>query len=226
MYELGKRSKPVRHTAAIAFVVLLLIVAGAGTWWGAQHYLTPDTVLQQSTAEVHTVKLSDTKEKTFEKPEFHISLPDDWKAANSLDTIHRPYSWRGTSQADRTRSLDIYVDDIPKDMAVNRLLPVQADGNSVTIVNTVSDNCAGFTSPISTTAATGSALARWSGVEFICDMANKTRDVTGTSSSTGVNSVTLKGGQGTHRYFFVYTDNSGQSDYSIFTRALASFRSK
>jgi len=54
-------------------------------------------------------------------------------------------------------------------------------------------------------------------------MANYVRDVVGTSSAEGVNTLGVSGPGGTHKYFFVYTDHSGEPDYNTFTQALQSF---
>jgi hypothetical protein len=225
MYQLGKRSKHTERIATISavVVVLLLVVAGVSA---ARHYFKDETSLNQAPATTHTVRLSDVATETFQQPTFSIGLPHGWQEASPVDSRHHPYSWRGTSSEDQTRSLDIYVDDIPTDMAVNRLLPVQADGNQLDSINTVSDNCAGFTGVSDKSDVTGTALAKWSGVKFVCDMGNVTRNVTGTSSPTGINSVGVAGKQGMHQYFFVYTDNSSSPDYGIFTRALTTFRAK
>lgn len=225
MYQLGKRSTHTRRTATVAALLVLIVVLASGTWI-AKHYLKAETSLQQAPAMTHKVRLSGTKAETFEKPMFRIDLPHSWKEVAPLDTIHTPYSWRGTGDTARMRSLNIYVDDIPTDMAVNRMLPIQADGNKIDVLNAVSDNCAGFTGTSDKSSQTGTASAKWSGVNFICDMGNKTRNVTGTSSPKGVNDVTITGHNGTHQYFFVYTDNSSSPDYSIFTSALTSFSAK
>lgn len=225
MYELGKRSTHRQRTTTVASLAVLIIVLLAGAWI-TKHYLKAETSLQQSTAMTHTVKLAGAEPESFEKPMFSIALPHGWKEVSPPSKAHKPYSWRGSDDADRMRSLDIYVDDIPTDMAVNHMLPIQSDNNKIDTLNAVSDNCAGFTGASDKSDQTGTGPAKWSGVKFICDMGNKTRNVTGTSSPKDINSVAITGHNGTHRYFFVYTDNSSSPDYSIFTSALTSFSAK
>jgi hypothetical protein len=88
----------------------------------------------------------------------------------------------------------------------------------------VSDNCVNFTDEKTANPTTGAASSKWSGVSFLCDTANDQRVVVGTSSAAEpVNTVTVTGAKGTHRYFFVYTDHSAQPKFEIFTAALASF---
>jgi hypothetical protein len=103
------------------------------------------------------------------------------------------------------------------------LLPIEADGDRLTILNTVSDNCANFTGTTVQGKKPDTAPAKWSGVDFICDLVTYTRNVTGTGSVGTINRVNLTGEKGSHQYFFVYTDNSSNPDYSIFTRSLQSF---
>jgi hypothetical protein len=69
--------------------------------------------------------------------------------------------------------------------------------------------------------------AKWSGINFLCDLGNYLRDVVGTSSPEGINSVTLTGNTtGKHTLFFMYTDNTPSPDYSTFINALKSFQLK
>lgn len=223
MYQLGKRSTQPGRIVVIISLVLAVLLVWAGTW-ATKRYIKDDTSLNQAPAITQAVKVSDAATKKFQEPTFSIDLPRGWKEVSPQNSVLHPYSWHGASGTDRMRSIDIYVDNIPVDMAVNRLLPVEAHKNGVEVQNAVSDNCASFTGASKDTAKTGSAPAKWSGQAFLCDMANKTRNVTGTSSPDGVNAVNVTGQQGTHRYFFVYTDNSSAPAYDIFTRALATFK--
>jgi hypothetical protein len=115
------------------------------------------------------------------------------------------------------------VDHIPTALAINRLLAVQSSGDKMTPVGMVSDNCTNFTDKATESAATGTAPAKWNGVNFICDMANYERDVVATGSSGGINMVTLSSKSGTHQVCLVYTDNSIDPDYSVFTDIVQSF---
>jgi hypothetical protein len=107
-------------------------------------------------------------------------------------------------------------------MGVNLMVPVSASGNRV-VPGAVSGNCVNFTSTTNIN-PNGGSLSKWSDVNFYCDTHNYERDVVGTSSADAINSITLNGPiNGTHSFFFTYTDDTSQPDYSIFTNALASF---
>jgi len=72
------------------------------------------------------------------------------------------------------------------------------------------------------------ASAKWQGIDFLCDQNNLERDVVGTSSLDGINTVSLNSpsGGGAHKFFFTYTNQSINGDYSVFTDAVTSFKMK
>jgi len=135
---------------------------------------------------------------------------------------HPNYSWQGTNK-NNTRWLNVYMDTIPASLAVNRVLPVMGNGAALSLPTNVSDNCTTFTGASNSTQL--SVTAKWQGITFLCDTGNYVRDVVGTSSLEGVNTVSLSTTtSGNHHFFFTYTDNSSSPDYTIFTNALKSFR--
>jgi hypothetical protein len=155
---------------------------------------------------------------------FSIGLPQGWKSPAPPAVPYTVYSWQGSGK-DATRRLDLYMDTIPANFAVNRLLPVTQDGDSLSIAGDVSDNCIRFTARTAASAATGAEPAKWNGVNFLCDVGNYERDVVGTGSSIGVNTAVVSGAAtGVHKVFFVYTDNSASPDYTIFESIIKSFQ--
>jgi hypothetical protein len=168
-----------------------------------------------------------------EKPTQHITKGDvalelltGW---NETDPPHTPqtiYSWRGgTGTNDESRRLDVYFDIMPTTLAVNRLLPVQANGDHLDVTGVTSDNCVNFTDKTAESVQTGRAPSKWGGVNFWCDVANYERDVVAVGSTEGVNTITLTGAsKGSHKILLVYTDNSASPDYSIFVAIVRSTR--
>ncbi|HVS58715.1 MAG TPA: hypothetical protein VHD60_03175, partial [Candidatus Saccharimonadales bacterium] len=148
--------------------------------------------------------------------------PADWKyLGRDRTTVYHPYQWENTANNPGSRILAVYVDNVPAALAVNRLLPVDPVSGKLN-PGTVSDNCTTFTGQNKLPA--NDVQAKWSGVSFICDMRNYERDVVGTGSVDGVNIVHLTGPTaGAHTFFFTYTDNTDQPDYSIFTDSVSSF---
>jgi len=223
MYRLGHRSKQIWRKIffGLAAIVLLLAVGG---FFAAKYLLKSDTQLNQDQPLVTVAGKTNDQKQQINKPLFTFALLNSWKAVDLPKMQYNLYSWRGTTKDDTSRSIDVYVDALPAALPVNRLLPLQSNGDRLTILNTVSDNCASFTGTATQASRPDTLPAKWSGVNFSCDLANYMRNVVGTGSADGVNIVNLTGSSGKHQFFFVYTDNSSNPDYSIFTDALQSFR--
>lgn len=226
MYELGKNQRSRGKTIFISLtVVFLLLVAGATV--AAKLYLKPNTVVSQSDGVIRHVSVAPPKIKHISTSLFKLDLPVGWhKSKNNYLAPSADYGWQGKGD-DAARRLDIYVDYIPATMPVNHLQPVSGQGSRLSLDGSVSENCVNFTDETATSRRTGQAPAKWSGVSFYCDTGNYSRDVVGTGSKSGTNSVKLTGStSGSHKFFFIYTDNSASADYSIFQNILQSFRVK
>lgn len=228
-YRLGKPLRTHRRRFwAFILVALVLLLSGlaVGAWIAAKQFLPSDTTISQSKPVVTEVKGGNLAGKHFDESVFTINLPHDWVFTGKQTTPYVKYSWHNTAKADNpgSRMLDVYVDTLPTQLGVNKVLPVQAAGDRL-VPTTVSDNCADFTG--NKVPGPPAAPAKWQGINFLCDLANYVRNVTGASSSQGINSVTLTGKlTGQHRFFFTYTDNSSNPEPTIFAGALRSFRVK
>ncbi|HEX7368188.1 MAG TPA: hypothetical protein VF261_00845 [Candidatus Saccharimonadales bacterium] len=219
------RERPHHHRklwlTLLGFVIIACLVVLA-----AIRLLRSDTDLGQAPPPVtKTITANTPKLVAVNEPLFSISLPADWRPRVNNDIPKPTYSWHGTTKEDNTRWLNVYVDDIPANLAVNRVLPIQGSGDKIIVASAVSDNCVTFTG--APAGNQNSFPAKWQGINFLCDTGNYTRDVVGTSSPDGVNTVVLSSAdEGTHQFFFTYTDNSSSPDYSIFTDALETFHLK
>lgn len=225
MYTLGH--KPHTHHNLYAFAALGIagfIMLGA---WLANKYLQPDTILSDSHGVVRHVDVVKPPTKLASNSIFTIMIPRSWSVTDSQYIPAAQYAWHGTRAEDSARRIDVYVDSIPKDMAVNKLLPLHGSGDQVIITGNVSDNCVNFTDASKADKLTAKVLAKWSGVSFYCDTGNYARNVIGTGAPGSINRVAATGKiAGQHAFFFVYTDHSAEPDYSIFTDMLNSFRVK
>jgi hypothetical protein len=156
------------------------------------------------------------------EPDFTISLPGGWAHINDRNAPQQTgLTWEYIQPPDTARYLAIYVDSsIPATYAINRLLPVTSNGPELTY-GQLSDSCENFspgdlTKPI---------LSKWQDINFYCNLPDRIDDQIGTGSSGGINTVSVTGPKdGSHQYFFIYTDRSGEPDYSIFYSILTSFR--
>jgi hypothetical protein len=160
----------------------------------------------------------------FDEAAFFFKLPPDWKKTGQILTgPTKKYSYQATLKNAENRYLDIYVDAIPQDMAVNKAVAVRAEGAKLTHGN-VSNNCIEFTNK---PAGGFVAPAKWDGVDFLCDYGSTGRNVIGTSAPGSINKVELtNAGFSKHSFFFVYTDHNYTPDYGIFYDFLDSFSVK
>jgi hypothetical protein len=108
--------------------------------------------------------------------------------------------------------------------SLNRFLAVKADGNLLEAIGDISDNCVNFTDDSALQKQTLTAPSKWMGVNFICDMGNTLRNVIGTGSTDGLNTVTVTGPSGTHRYSLIYTDHSGRPNDETLVTVIRTFR--
>lgn len=203
------------------FVILLVII---GLF--ALHSLRNETSIGPTPPAItNTVAVNSTKTRNIDEPMFSLSLPADWILASHSEKPQVVYVWESTDKKEAGRSIELYLDTLPKTMGVNRALSVQANGNRITPVGDVSDNCASFTSPTAGQPAVATP-AKWGGAAFLCDLGNFERDVVGIVSSDGINELSITGQSGTHAVFLTFTDNNIQPDFNIFISALQSFRMK
>jgi hypothetical protein len=222
MYHIGQPTKR-RHWMRRLLVLAFLVLA-AGSVFGYARMMQPDTVIHQGTPQNTEVTLALPKKQLVSKPGFQMEIPEGWKETHGTSS-YTMYSWEGTGKEDSARRVDVYMDTLPATLAVNRLLPLQAQGSGLLPTASVSDNCINFTDKATANPQTGAAPAKWSGVSFLCDTANTLRDVVGTGSVEGINSVGVIGASGKmHHVFFVYTDHSAQANYDVFTDMLATFK--
>ena len=219
MYRVGRQTKHHYIRYAIAGLVGLgLVIALTVTL----HSLRANMVLRQSQAVTKSALAGTDPNREVTTAQFTVSLPASWQR---LGATTNPYTWHGVTGDAAARQLAIYVDTVPSDLAVNRLLPVQADGQQLDLIGSVSDNCVNFTDRSTENQTTGTAPARWTGVDFICDLANYERNVSAIGSVQGINTVTLDSAASvSHHILVVYTDNSASPDYSVFQTAVTSLR--
>lgn len=220
-----KPSHKVRHTI-ITVLVTLLLAGGIG---GGYLYFIQDTQTTISNADAKpittTVKAPNAARAHFDESDFGFDLPSDWKRLQPDTTgQYAQYKYQsGLKNADN-RYLSVYIDRLPLNLPVNKAVAVSGEGSTLTHGN-VSENCYDFTARPSATAH--SASAKWDGVDFICDIDGRARNVVGTSSPGMINKVDMTSpGFTKHSFFFLYEDNNYNPDYGIFYDMLNSFRVK
>jgi hypothetical protein len=224
-YRLGKHEKSRRRRVIFWLIIGLVLVTliGLGAFWIRQA-LRPQVVIKQAKAVTTTVSYN-TQNKLYNEPDFSISLPSSWHVVPRPAGPYQSYTWQSSDVGTNGQLIEILENTIPVNFAVNRVLIVEGEVDHLALEGQASDNCSTFTKNAPAPNETG-APAEWDGVSFLCDQRNQERDVIGTSSTDGVNTVILKDQQTgvNHKFFFIYTDFSVDPDYTVFYNTLNSFR--
>lgn len=209
----------------LRWLFLILALIGLGVWWGLNQ-LKPETTISAPKTVTKEIDV-DAAVDTYQKGAFSIELPKGWQFMNKYQNIYTIYRFKSTLSGDAgNRTLDVYEDSNLPNFAVNRMVPVVANeqGGLTTDTSLVSDNCSAYTTGTLSGPSVGK-IAKWQGIEFLCDMGNTLRNVVGTGSKDGLNTVKIKTATSReHRYFLTYTDNNINPDFSIFTKAINSFK--
>ena len=167
-----------------------------------------------------------TSTKTVDELNYSFQLPVGWHQIKnvSLSTVNY-ITWESFVPHATNRYFSIYSDPIPPTFAVNKELPVEAHGSTLSF-GSLSDNCANFTNtggPKSNVPI----VAKWQDVTFYCNSPNFADNQIGTGTTGAINSVQLVGQMtGTKHYFFLYIDRNSSPDYSILYSMLDSFQAK
>jgi hypothetical protein len=134
---------------------------------------------------------------TIDEPNYTLELPSDWKeTSRNVNNTYISITWQATTKTKDNRWLTLYMDKIPFDTPVNRLVAVSAQGSTLKFSD-VSDNCANFTvgGTFNTSIATTlkPTLTKWNKVDFICNLPEVTDNEIGTGAEGTINSVTVAG---------------------------------
>jgi hypothetical protein len=222
MYQLNHSTHHSHKIAAFFLFLAICLLVGGGIW--AYKELQPENTVSQSKPQSTQVSVATPKTKTVKGSGFSMKLPLNWKPVK-IDSPYTVFSWAGSNKQDNARQIDVYVNNLPTNLAFNRLLPVKANEDGLVVAGDVSENCVNFTDKKNTNRTTGAAPAKWYGINFYCDMANYIRDVVGIGSNDGTNMVKVTSESGkTYKFLIVYTDHNAEADYDVFTDILATFK--
>lgn len=218
--------KPRRRLRKQWLIVAAAILVAAGVGYGL-YSLQPETQINNAAPATSSVK-KEANLQTFRRGTFSIDLPPGWQFTAKQQDLYTIYHFRSALPGEQgNRLLDVYEDSNLPNFAINRIVPVAATeaGGLTAESGQVSDNCTAYTTGATSNRPTVGQIAKWQGIEFLCDMANPQRNVVGTGSKDGLNTVKVADPGGLpHRYFLVYTDNNAKPDYSIFIAAINSFK--
>ena len=223
MYRIASRKQHRRRRSlfGLGFTLLFFIIASVAGYeiWKS---LQTKPVVSQSKAVITKISYQG-KIKHYSEDNFSIDIPLEWQADPRPPYTYQSFTWHNVSKAN-SESIEIYEDTIPTNFSVNRALVVNGSTDHLELTGQASENCVNFTKDIVTGQSELGVRAKWQNVDFLCNRITTSRDVIGTSSTDGINTVVLKTTSGMkHSFFFTYTDNQLSPDYTVFYNALASF---
>lgn len=228
-YKANKRPKTRKYRRIRRLIIFLVLVAliFAG-YLIIKDMLKPQTVIKQSKSTERKITYNEAKVKRYELPDFTIDIPASWTQVARPTGPYQVYGWQTSEAGTNGQLIEVYEDTIPPNYGYNRALIVSGQDDHLNVEGTASDNCEKYTKKQASTPGQISSIAKWQGVDFLCDLGNTSRDVIGTSSTDGVNIVILKNTStgAAHKFLFSYTNHGLNSDYNVFYQALRSFKTQ
>jgi hypothetical protein len=226
MYKAGhKRKSKQRRIAFWSFVGLVLLILGGVMFIKIQDALRPKTTIS-TTRSVVTKVTYKTQNRHYDEGDFAIDLPVEWQPVARPVGPYQSYTWQTAKHDSDGQIIVVYEDAMPVNFSVNRVLIVHGESDHISVEGSVSDNCSTYTRGVSAAPGQIGAPAKWQGVSFLCDQTNQSRDVIGTSSLDGVNTVFVRSPHDgvNHKFLFTYTDYAINPDYTVFNNVLSSFK--
>ena len=215
MYRLGKQLHRHRKGRRIVSVLLLLVLFLLLIYWLTHLRITPSATIRNAPPASRNYDAASPATFAVTKPEFSVEFPAGWVERTVIPSPIGPkYTFAAPSP--QAKQFDIYIDNPPTNLAINKAIAVSAQGDGMTH-DRVSENCITYTDPKSKNPQTGNAPARWQEINFICDMSNTERQVVGAISRDGMNQIAVSGPKNVaHKVFVTYTDNDISPDYTVF----------
>lgn len=224
MYQVDKRIHHHRGIRRTILLIVSLLLFGLIIYALFHIRITPKQDIQNSPPVSTNYNATEAAKVAVDKPELKMELPSGWREISYAKSPTAPrYGFKSPSA--QAQQLELYIDNPPVNMAVNKVIAVSASDNGIGF-DAVSENCTTFTGQASQ-GKTGGVPAKWRGLDFICDVGNYQRAVVGIISKDGMNQLKITGPAiGEHKFFLTYTDNNNNPDYSIFANILKSIRFK
>lgn len=168
-------------------------------------------------------KINSPATQDFTTSEFTITLPEGWELIGKDKPYYNEeyYLFKSKVANKEGRYLKVYMNLIPENIAVNRILPIVAQNNRIS-VGDMSGDCKNF-KDASGVSSDQKWLTQWQDVPFYCALAGPTNQVGTGTKQIGYPTVVNGDKSGTNNYFFVYTDQTAKPDYRILKNAVASF---
>lgn len=226
MYKINSNQSNKLLAFKISVITIFIIAISVVIVWFVFFKNSQESITSFDRLDAQTkTQLPLTKDFTVE--EFKVTLPQTWQLIGKQNPYYNEvyYLFQSTEKNQENRWLRIYVNVIPENFAVNRLLPVIPSANKL-LAGEMSTDCNSFKGAPNSQNSLNRAqnwATTWQDINFNCDLSGVSNQV-GTASLQNGNTVPLLGEKsGVNNYFFVYTDQNIKPDYSILINAVNSF---
>lgn len=185
----------------------------------------PASLVQSSEIKSRLSTFVDHKEA-----DFIAKLPEDWQKVAKPEMIINavrfyPYRFQGIEGENIGRSLDIYIKDIPGNLAVSKIMPItMSQNNALMQAGEISPQCYKFTK-FPKGRQGESYSTKWLGKKFMCDTSVNVNTVAAISDNLA-SGVVMQKGSHILKVLLVYTDHGSAENNSIFKDIVNGFRLK
>lgn len=211
---------PKRSFLAWCLFAVIIILIGIILWKLILKDSKTTVVNNDSTPVITQVEASDLSQK-IDEPLFSLMLPRDWEQYQKTSKPHAHY-FRSTKENEDDRTLVLYINSNTDHITLNKLIPVTAQNDRLT-VGAMSEDCANFVESGGVNRPSEDRVVEWQSIKFVCDLSHINRNAMGVSArGEAMNSVTV----GNNKFFFLFTDHNHRPDALMPIKILESFRAK
>lgn len=226
MYKINSNQSNKRLAFKIIIITVIIIAIVLGILWYI-FYKNTGTSITSFDKLGGQKKVQEPPTKEFTVDEFKITLPEAWQLVGKQKPYYNEeyYLFQSTELNKENRWLHVYVNVIPEQYAINKLLPIKSSANKLT-AGEMSTDCKNFNGAPNAQNSTDGAQTwptKWQDVNFICDLSGVSNQVGTGSVPNGYATSVVGEKSGANNYFFVYIDQNIKPDYSILKNAVNSF---
>lgn len=207
-----------RHKRAILFmcVLLFLVLAcyGAFAW-----YVSQGDDIDHPQTDIKSKNFNPLN--TFKTPYFYFEADKTWQFVKN-ESSPNIFVYRSSKKEIVMRDLTVYVDTLPKDRLLTRILPVEGGGDHF-VAGEVSGHCKDYLKGTIKPTNNNPVPASIESVSFTCQV-DSTSNTVGIGQKGGSYGAVLTGESGkSSRYYLLYHDLRFTAQYSDFVNIVRSF---
>lgn len=208
-----------KYKSIIAVLALLLFIVIA-IYLAFVWYISNENSQYQPQTEIRSA--SYTPLQKFQTQHFSFEADNSWSFIEKESSANI-FVYRSEKNNIVSRDFTVYVNTLPQNLLVTRVLPLEPDGNKFS-VSEVSEHCKEYLKDRISPGNNNPIVARIESVQIKCQV-DGTSTTVGTGQVNGNYQVELKAGNGsTNKYFIVYNDLEFTPRLNTFINIVRSFR--